>query len=205
MPSDARLLVGIFVGGRGSRMGGVAKGLLKTPDSEATLVERLRAELATALPDAELVLVGLADAYAAVGLRAVSDEPPGVGPLGGLVGLLAEAERRRAELVLALACDLPRIGAALLQRLASERPGQSALVALQGRIRNPLVARYAVAQALPAAREALRAGQRSLQAVLDRLGEGVATLSLTPAEAATLDDWDTPEDRRRGLSSAHEE
>jgi molybdenum cofactor guanylyltransferase len=195
--AEARLLVGIFVGGRGLRMGGVAKGLLKAPDSETTLLERLRGELASALPEAEVVLVGAADAYADVGLSAVSDEPSGIGPLGGLIGLLAFAERGGAEHALALACDLPRIDASLLRRLASERTDKSALVAAQGEIRNPLVARYAVAHALPAARAALGAGKRSLQAVLDGLGDGVATLDLSATEAATLDDWDTPEDIAR--------
>ena len=193
----AHLLVGIFVGGRGTRMGGVAKGLLKAPNSESTLLQRLRAQLATALPGAEIVLVGAADAYADVGLDTVNDEPPGVGPIGGLIGLLADAERRGATHVLALACDLPRIGAALLQRLAEEAPDKSAVVAAQGDIRNPLIARYAIAQALPAARAVLGSGKRSLQAVLDRLGDDLATLLLTPHEAATLDDWDTPDDMRR--------
>jgi molybdopterin-guanine dinucleotide biosynthesis protein A len=192
-----RLLVGVFVGGRGTRMGGVAKGLLKAPDSESTLLQRLRAQLASALPGVEIVLVGAADAYAEVGLDAVNDEPPGVGPIGGLIGLLTDAERRGATHVLALACDLPHIGAALLQRLAEEAPDKSAVVAAQGEIRNPLIARYAVAQALPAARAVLGTGKQSLQAVLDRLGDDLATLRLTPNEAATLDDWDTPDDMRR--------
>ena len=82
MTSGARLIIGIFVGGRGSRMGGVAKGLLKAPSSEATLVERLRMELESALPDAEVVLVGAAEAYADLGLDAISDEPAGLGPIG---------------------------------------------------------------------------------------------------------------------------
>lgn len=194
MTSSARLVVGIFVGGRGSRMGGVAKGLLKAPSSEATLVERLRTELARALPDAELVLVGAAEAYASLGLGAISDEPAGVGPLGGLIGLLAHAEQRGATHALALACDLPRVAAPLLQRLGSEAPTASALVVAQGEIRNPLLARYTVAEALPAARATLGAGKRSLQAVLERLATGTVIMSLTPAEAASVDDWDTLED-----------
>ncbi len=191
---SSSLVVGIFVGGRGSRMGGVAKGLLQAPDSEATLIERLRTELGRALPDAEVVLVGAAEAYTAFGLTALSDDPPGVGPIGGLIGLLTHAERSGAERALALACDLPRIGAELLRRLAREAANANALVTAQGEIRNPLVARYTVARALPAARAVLGAGQRSLQAVLDRLGESVVTLRLTEEEAATLDDWDTPQD-----------
>lgn len=197
MTSGARLVVGIFVGGRGSRMGGVAKGLLKAPSSEATLVERLRAELGRALPDAELVLVGAAEAYESLGLAAVSDEPLGVGPLGGLIGLLMHAERRGATHALALACDLPRVAAPLLQRLGTEAPTASALVVTQGDVKNPLLARYTVAEALPAARATLSAGKRSLQAVLERLGDGAVIMPLTLAEAATVGDWDTPEDMRR--------
>ncbi len=99
--------------------------------------------------------------------------------------------------MLALACDLPRLGGDLVQRLASQANEAGALVTAQGEIRNPLIARYTVARALPAAREALSAGRRSLQAVLDRLGDDVVTLRLTEIEAATLDDWDTPDDMRK--------
>jgi len=152
-----------------------------------------------ALPLSLLVLVGAAEAYVALGFTSVSDEPPGVGPLGGLIGLLTHAEQRRALHVLVLACDLPRVGAALLQRLAHEATDASALVIAQGEIQNPLLARYTVAEALAAARETLSAGQRSLQAVLKRLGDGagVAVMALNAAEAATVDDWDTPEDMQK--------
>ena len=88
-PRAQTLLVGLFVGGRGERLGGVAKGLLKAPNAETTLIERALTELGAALPDAEVVLVGEAAAYASLGLRAIADAPAGVGPLGGLLGLLA--------------------------------------------------------------------------------------------------------------------
>jgi molybdopterin-guanine dinucleotide biosynthesis protein A len=198
MAEASRLLVGIFVGGRGSRMGGVAKGLLKAPDSEATLVERLRGELGRAAPDAEVVLVGDATSYEASGLRVVDDAPRGIGPLGGLLGLLLDAEQKHASTVLAVACDLPRLDAGLLTRLLAEGVTANALVVEQEGVRNPLVARYRVAVALPAARRVMQAGKRSLQAVLDVLAEGVQTLPLSATEAAKLDDWDSPEDMQRG-------
>jgi molybdopterin-guanine dinucleotide biosynthesis protein A len=190
------LVVGIFVGGRGSRLGGVAKGLLKAPDSNQSLVERLLAELERAVPDAEIVLVGDAEAYQSFGLPAVSDAPAGVGPLGGLLGLFEYAAGRGARFALALSCDLPRLNAAILTRLALESSDLGALVTARAGVRNPLIARYAVAEALPAAREVLSRGARSLQAVLDALGPSVATLPLTNAEQALLGDWDTPEDVR---------
>jgi len=190
----SELLVGILVGGRGTRLGGVAKGLLKAPDSEKTLLERLLDQLHLALPRAPVVLVGDASAYASLGVPAVIDEPRGVGPLGGVIGLLRAAEHRGARWALSLTCDLPRIDHALLTRLASEAPHASALVTVQAGVRNPLVARYAVAEALTAARTALENGSRSVQAVLDRLTGEIATLPLSSAEEARLADWDVPED-----------
>ncbi len=188
------LVVGIFVGGRGRRMGGVAKGLLRAPDSPQTLVERLVSELALAMPAAEVVLVGNAAPYSAFGLRAVADEPRDIGPLGGLLGLLAHAEQRAAMYALTLACDLPRVDHIVLSRLATDSLQASALVTELDGVRNPLLARYRVAAALPAARAVLASGARSLQAVLDLLQPAVSTLPMTDAERATLHDWDFPED-----------
>lgn len=190
----SRLLAGLFVGGRGERLGGVEKGLLRAPRSPFTLIERALIELRAAEPSAEIALVGRAEAYAHLGLPVVQDDPPGIGPLGGLIGLLAEGQRRSAERVLVLACDLPFVERHVLGRLATEADGAAALVALTGGVRNPLVARYAPAQALPAARQVLQAGKRSLQAVLDALGAQVAVLTLSDDEGASLRDWDTPED-----------
>jgi molybdopterin-guanine dinucleotide biosynthesis protein A len=188
------LVVGIFVGGQSSRMGGAPKGLLQAPDSMLSLVERLIREVEAAVPRAEIVLVGSAAAYAALPRPVVADAPRGIGPLGGLLGLLHHAERAGARQVLALACDLPRLERQLLERLCGESPNAAALLVAPGAIRNPLIARYSIAPALAAGRAALDAGKRSLQAVLDQLGPSVVTLSVSPAEQATLEDWDTPTD-----------
>lgn len=179
-------------------MGGVAKGLLQAPESEATLIERLLGEIARAAPGAEIVLVGDSTSYASLRLPTVDDAPRDIGPLGGLLGLLQHAEQQGTELALALACDLPRLDATVLERLLTADSGASALVVEQNGVRNPLIARYRMREALPAARAALAGGKRSLQAVLDRLADGVRPLPLTAAEAALVDDWDHPEDVRRG-------
>ncbi|RYZ02526.1 MAG: hypothetical protein EOO73_31290 [Myxococcales bacterium] len=189
------LVVGLFVGGRGRRLGGVAKGLLPAPGSAQTLLERLVGEARAALGEAELVLVGDAAAYSASGLTAVDDAPRGVGPLGGLGGLLHHAQQRGATHVLALACDLPYVSAPLLARLATEAPGAAALAAHGGGLRNPLVARYEVARALPAVQSALASKKHALQAVLDALGAEL--LTMTEEETRSLHDWDTPEDVAR--------
>jgi molybdopterin-guanine dinucleotide biosynthesis protein A len=187
----SQALVGIFVGGRGSRMGGVAKGLLQGEGGEP-LAARLCRVVRQALPEAEIVLVGRADAYASFGLRALADQPSGLGPIGGLCALLREAAERGAPFAIALACDMPRVSKSLISRLARE-PGGS-LAPRQGNGWQPLCARYAPEPALRAAEAVLSEGRRSLQEVLARLGPELGELRLSPAEADELSDWDEPAD-----------
>jgi molybdopterin-guanine dinucleotide biosynthesis protein A len=187
------ICIGFFVGGRGSRMGGVAKGNLElTPG--VRLLDRLVAECRQALPDTPLVLVGAADAYAALGLPVLGDAPAGVGPLGGLRALLAFAAQHEHAAALALACDLPFLDAALITRLATEAPEAAFLAPRAGELWHTLSARYSVT-ALAAVDAALAAGERALQRVALRLGSGARELTLTANEAGLLRDWDTPADR----------
>jgi molybdopterin-guanine dinucleotide biosynthesis protein A len=187
--------IGLFVGGRGSRMGGVAKGNLALASGEK-LIERLAARCREALPGAPLVLVGAADAYAELGLPALADSPPGVGPLGGLRALLHHARDNGHAAALALACDLPYLEAGLIARLASENPGAAFVAAREGELWHTLAARYSVT-ALAAVEATLAAGERALQRVVARLGASAQTLVLVPAETRELEDWDTPADRAR--------
>ncbi|MDF3065957.1 MAG: Molybdopterin-guanine dinucleotide biosynthesis protein MobA [Polyangiaceae bacterium] len=174
-------------------MGGVAKGALKAPGSEQTLLERLIGEVRAALgSNIPLVLVGDATAYSSSRLPVIADDPAGIGPLGGLSGFLRHAHETGASHAIALACDLPRIEAALLLRLSREEPAAEALVAELRGVRNPLIARYEVARAQPAVNGVMETGRRALQAVLDALDARL--LSLTPEEEQSLVDWDTPED-----------
>jgi molybdopterin-guanine dinucleotide biosynthesis protein A len=185
------LLVGIFVGGAATRMGGIAKGRLATPGSQRTIVERL-VQLARARGEA--VWVGRSDAYASLGLEALADEPAGIGPLGGLNALLVEGARRGADAVVALACDLPYVSEALFERLLTHAPEADALAPKQDGKWQPLFARYRPAPALAAAEAALAAGERALFSVLRRLGERAVELPLSESEAAELADWDEPGD-----------
>src|SRR5262245_56475073 len=122
----ASLVVGLFVGGLGSRFGGIAKGNLRHP-SGVRLVERLASVGETALPGAPLVLVGERAEYADLGLTALSDEPSGIGPLGGLRALVAFAKKNACGGAIALACDMPFVTAELVSRLAREHPTATAL------------------------------------------------------------------------------
>lgn len=186
-------LVGVFVGGKSTRMRGRPKGLLTAPGSPLTLVERLAALAERALPGARVVLVGRHAAYDGVALPQLPDlSNDGAGPLAGLGALCHEAARSRSRELVCLACDLPYLEAPLLERLvchALERPAVAARV--DGRWQ-PFFARYRVDAAAPVVTARLAARRLSLHGVLDELG--AATLPLSEDEARQLRDWDSPED-----------
>ncbi len=204
------MIAGIFVGGQSTRMGGQPKGRLSARDTgEPLLVRSARLlRLAGLTP----VLVGEARDYDELlpDLPRVADAPAGVGPLGGLAGLLALAEsplptplpegegktpRARREHVLVLACDMPFVSRALIDKLA-HAPGDEDVLAARGAggFLEPLCARYRVASCAPLVHAALAARQLSLQALLRRAR--VAELALSEAERVQLRDWDSPEDMK---------
>lgn len=187
--------IGILVGGRGTRMGGAAKGLLPLANGER-LLDRLLEECRAALPRASIALVGAAQAYASFALPSLADEPMGIGPLGGLYALLADAERHGAHGVIALACDLPYLTRGLIARLANTEPDALAVAPRRSDIWEPLCARYAVSM-LPEVRAAIDGNQRSLQKLFARLGERAHALPLSEAEQRELFDWDSPSDIRQ--------
>jgi molybdenum cofactor guanylyltransferase len=185
-------VLGIFVGGRGSRMGGRQKALLTTPDGLETLLERtLRIARQAGLP---AVLVGRAELGAPFeGLVQLPDADACAGPLAGLSALLEYAGDRHA---LAVACDMPYVSAGLLRRLAEAQPEAVVLAprdAATGKWQ-PLFARYAPRSVSGVLAREIAAGARSFQAVFRALA--VEELELSSAEASSLRDWDTPDDMR---------
>lgn len=194
------LPIGIFVGGRGSRMGGVAKANLQVADGRTILERTLAccAESGRALGGAAPIwLVGESAAYAAHQLQRIADDPAGVGPIGGLRALLRALPP--ASYALALAGDMPFITPQLLLRLQRETPGAAALAPrdAQGRWQ-PLFARYRAGRVLTELDAALAAGKTSLQHLFARLGAEACVLSLSEAEQGCLHDWDRPGDMNTG-------
>jgi molybdopterin-guanine dinucleotide biosynthesis protein A len=189
--------VGIFVGGQGVRMGGVAKGWLRYQGRP--LIERLLdACRAAAAPGEPLAvrLIGNVDAYVQTRVPALPDDPPGVGPMGGLRALLREAERLGLDAI-ALAVDLPYVDSPLIRRLYDEQPEAVALAPRQENRWQPLFARYRPTVFLPLVDAALAAGDTSLQTLFSRLvmaGASTAELVLSPDEQCALRDWDRPSD-----------
>jgi molybdopterin-guanine dinucleotide biosynthesis protein A len=188
------MIVGLFVGGRATRMGGQAKGLLTAPDTGEPLLVR-SARIIHQVGHTPL-LVGAPEPYRAAlpDLKWVLDEPAGVGPLGGLNALLRAAGTEPA---IALGCDMPFVSAGLLERLGAY-PTTASVLAPRGETGKwePLCARYDPARVRPAVERMLRAGGRSFQRVLASVV--VEVLELREGERAALVDWDTPEDVGRG-------
>jgi molybdopterin-guanine dinucleotide biosynthesis protein A len=90
----------ILAGGESSRMG-VDKGLLGI--AEEPMIVRA-ARLVESVVGAPVLVVGTPAKYRELGLRAIADDWPGCGPLGGIATALRASE---ADWNLVVACDLP--------------------------------------------------------------------------------------------------
>ncbi len=185
------MIVGIFVGGLGRRMGGRAKGMLMAPEG-VPIVERSIHACGQAFGANSVVLVGRHSAYDHLGRPQLEDEPVGIGPMGGLRALLKQADGQR---VLALACDMPFITRELLERLSTTSPAAPALAPRPAGHWQPLCARYTPNVVLPVVDELIASGKHGLFRILEQVE--AEELVLSEAEDQLLRDWDTPEDIAR--------
>jgi molybdopterin-guanine dinucleotide biosynthesis protein A len=136
------------------------------------------------------VLVGAHPAYRHLGLEVVEDAVPGIGPVGGLLGLLRFAPRG---VVLAIANDLPFVTRELLDTLLARFDVDwPALLPQRGDRLEPLCAAYRSALMLAHVEQAVRDRSFGLQRIAR--GAGARALPLDGALAACLDDWDEPQD-----------
>lgn len=142
---------------------GVAKALLRL--NGETFLERA-VSLLRGLCEEVIVAASSGQQIPEVGnCRIVTDEQPGLGPLGGLVtGLAASSD----EWHLALACDLPLAHVDVLRLLADSAHEYEALVPRTGGRLQPLLAAYS-RTCLEPGREALASGERAVAAMLDRV------------------------------------
>jgi molybdopterin-guanine dinucleotide biosynthesis protein A len=110
----ADISAAILAGGRATRFGGADKASLIV--GGARIVERQLAALAAVSRDIRII-ANDPRPYADLGVPVVADAIAGAGPIGGVYTALVDARHER---VLVLACDLPFVPAALLERLAAE-------------------------------------------------------------------------------------
>ncbi len=110
-----RVAAAIVAGGRGSRLGGVAKGLVRV-GGEPIVTRQLRA-LAPLVAE-RYVVAGDPAPWVGCDARVLTDRSPGLGPLAGIEAALAATD---AEALLVFACDLPFLDAALVTTLRDAR------------------------------------------------------------------------------------
>jgi molybdopterin-guanine dinucleotide biosynthesis protein A len=172
----------IVAGGRGRRLGGVAKGLVEV-DGEPILARLLRL-----LPGAFLVADDGAP-YARFGLRVVPDVVPGKGAPGGVHAALVHAP---PGWVFVAACDLPLLSAEVVDGLRPLLAGQDAVLWRAGGRLQPL-AGFWHTKAEPTLRRLLEAGNPGFAAI-------AAALDVTVVDApsaAPFFNVNTLEDLRR--------
>lgn len=116
----------VLAGGRGSRMGGLDKGLVPFEGRPlvAHAIERLAPQVGPLLINANRH----AEAYAAFGVPVVADALADYP--GPLAGLLAGLEQAGTEWLVSVPCDTPRFPADLVARLAASAVAAGADVAL---------------------------------------------------------------------------
>ncbi len=135
------------------------------------------------------------------GVTRLADDPPGLGPLGGLRSILAAS---RAERVLVLAVDLPRMETAFLASLLAEEGGAAPR---SDRGWEPLVAVYPRESMLALVEEAIAADHLRLQHLLDEAAaRGLVRPVPVGAENADLfANLNTSEDLAALEQGAHDE
>ena len=179
----------VLAGGHGRRLGGVDKAALEI--GPASLLDRALAAVAAA---ARTVVVGPERPLPA-GVVGVCEDPPGGGPVAAVAAAVAHVEQTH---VVVLACDMPFVSPATVERLVTGRdlaPDGALLVDGDGR-RQPLCAVYradALRSALTAVGSPGGAAMRTLVGHL-RVTEMVAH----PGETVDCDTWDDV-DRSRQL------
>jgi molybdopterin-guanine dinucleotide biosynthesis protein A len=166
----------ILAGGESSRMGR-DKALLEL-DGVPLVVRTARlVESVAGVP----TVIGNPEAYRSLGLRAIGDDWPGAGPLGGIATALRASS---APWNLVVACDLPYLTRAWLDYLVSRALASDADAVLPMNVRGaePLCAMYHK-RCEPAIRAALERDTRKVTQGL----EGARVEYLEPSEWKAFD------------------
>ena len=171
-----------MVGGASTRMG-QPKGLLRSPDRAEPLL--IRAVHVVESAGMRPVLVGEMSPYRSLnlGLPEIQDRPAGVGPIGGILGLL----HCTAAPCIVWACDMPYVTAAMLRRLGEATPTAKVLCAHTDRWQ-PLLSRWCPSVAADVDAYVTQGG-RSLRGALRHV-----QAEALPFADDLVRDWDCPSD-----------
>ena len=160
----------ILAGGKATRWGGIAKGLVEVAPG-VTMLDRARQAMEGAGVRGIVIIATNGAPYAALGLPVIPDLRAEAGPLAGIEAALAHHAARH-EATLILPCDLPGITAreARLLRAAFEETDSGVVVAVtRGSLWHPLCA-VVHDRILPLITAALDHGERSVRRVWQEAG-----------------------------------
>ena len=120
----------ILAGGRGSRMGGIDKGLQNFNGTPLSLHTLLRLQMQEGAPLSEIMIVANRNlsAYESLGVQVWPDSTDGFA--GPLAGFLTGLERCETSLLLTVPCDSPLFPMDLVQRLTDALISENADIAM---------------------------------------------------------------------------
>jgi len=201
-----RLGGAILAGGKATRLGGAAKGLLQVGGCECernkgfSIIEKLIQALLQAGVEEVVILANDRRMYGSFGCEVVPDLRPGLGPLGGIEAALAYFAGR-LDATVVLPCDVPGISAkevkALttayaqgLERVVFARTGSSFCHPLCAVVHNGILSELSAA---------IDRGQRTVRDFWSTVGSAEAPF----ADANVFANINTPSDLQRWQSTTN--
>lgn len=193
----------VLAGGRGARMGGADKGLvlLNGVPLARHALQRLRPQVDALMISANRHL----DAYRALGVPVVSDNPPQFD--GPLAGVLAGLEACATPWLACVPCDAPAFPLDLVARLHQAALSQRCDAAMAASLRDGAKSHQASpelslepsfcllrASLAPTLRAALASGERRFQGWLKSVGAAQVVFSTDAAALSPFANLNTPEE-----------
>lgn len=196
-PKPWEFCAAILSGGESQRMGVPKAGLL-LPDGRS-MIERMRDTLTAFCR--QVVFVG--PAYGVLGHQVIETENEMIGPLGALESLLSSGVDTQ---YLIVPCDLPLVPPAFLARLTRDEniDGMTTFQVEGEQAPRPLPCRVG-SDCLDDVRDLIDKGERSLHALIQRLGPDAEIASVAHRERDLLLNVNTPEDFERACSALRKE
>ncbi len=196
-PKPWEFCAAILSGGQSERMGVPKAGLL-LPDGRS-MIERMRDTLTVFCR--QVVFVG--PAYGVLGHQTIETEEDMIGPLGALEALLSSNVDTQ---YLIVPCDLPLAPPAFLARLTRDEKidGMTTFHVDGEDASRPLPCRIS-SDCLDDVRDLISEGERSLHALIKRLGPDAEIAPVAHRERELLLNVNTPEDFERACGALRKE